>query len=65
MKLCVRIIRSEQGEYVAMCPSLPGCTSRGWTQEEAAGRLDEAIRGYVAAVNNFVPDQVEHQVVEA
>ena len=65
MKLCVRIIRSDVGEYLAMCPSLPGCTSRGSTREEATDRLDEAIRGYIAAVNNFVPDQVEHQVVEA
>lgn len=65
MKLCVRVIRGQQGEYVAICPSLPGCTSRGLTREEATSRLDEAIRGYIAAVNNFVPEHVEHQVVEA
>ena len=65
MKLCIRIIRSERGEYLAMCPSLPGCTSHGTSREEATTRLDEAIRGYMAAVNNFVPDHVEHQIVEA
>ena len=65
MKLCIRIIRNERGEYLAACPSLPGCTSRVTTREEATDRLDEAIRGYIAAVNNFVPDRVEHQVVEA
>ncbi|MCY2930703.1 MAG: type II toxin-antitoxin system HicB family antitoxin [Planctomycetota bacterium] len=65
MKLCIRIIRSERGDYLAMCPSLPGCTSHGSTREEAATHLDEAVRGYMAALNNFVPDRFEHQVVEA
>jgi len=64
MKLCVRIMRSERGDYLATCPSLPGCTSRGHTREEATHRLDEAIRGYIAAVSNFVPEHVEHHVVE-
>ncbi|MFW6133921.1 MAG: type II toxin-antitoxin system HicB family antitoxin [Planctomycetota bacterium] len=48
---------------MATCPSLPGCQSRGATREEAEHNLEEAIRGYMAAVNNFVPEHVDHEVV--
>ena len=64
MKLCVRIIRDSHG-FTALCPSLPGCVSRGSTRDEAKENLDEAIRGYIAAVNNFVPERLDHEVVEA
>ena len=64
MKLCVRIAQNDAGEYTAQCPSLPGCTVRASTKEEACERLDEAIRGYIAAVNNFVPEHLDHEVVE-
>jgi len=65
MKLSVRIVRDGAGGYIAVCPSLPGCTSRGDTREEAHRHLDEAILGYMAAVNNFVPEHLEHDVIEA
>ena len=65
MKLCIRIVRDENGEYLGVCPSLPGCISRGRTREQAQRKLDEAIRGYIAAVSNFVPESVEHKVIEA
>lgn len=64
MKLRIIITPDSNGQYVATCPSLPGCKSRGPTREEAAHRLDEAICGYLAAVSDFVPDQVVHEVVE-
>ena len=64
MKLCVRIIRDERG-FTALCPSLPGCVSRGSTRDEAKENLDAAIRGYIAAVSNFVPERLDHEVVEA
>ena len=64
MKLCVRIIRDNRG-FTALCPSLPGCVSRGSTRNEARENLDEAIRGYIAALNNFVPERLDHEVVEA
>ncbi|MBS3735050.1 MAG: type II toxin-antitoxin system HicB family antitoxin [Phycisphaerae bacterium] len=63
MKLSIRIIRDDEGNYVAMCPSLPGCQSRGRNREEAERSMEEAIRGYIAAVNNFVPEHVDHEVV--
>jgi predicted RNase H-like HicB family nuclease len=64
MKLCIQILRSEDGGYTATCSSLPGCITRGASKEEARERLDEAIRGYVAAVSNFVPENLLEEVVE-
>ena len=65
MKLFIRIVRDENGEYLGICPSLPGCVSRAQTRQQAQRKLDEAIRGYIAAVSNFVPESLEHEVVEA
>lgn len=65
MKLCVRIVQNKRGDFVALCPSLPGCVSRGDTLEDARKGLDDAIRGYLAAVGNFVPENVLEEVVEA
>jgi len=65
MKLTVRIFNDEQGRYTAICPSLPGCRSEGGTREEARQRLEEAIQGYIAAVSNFVPENVGQALVEA
>ena len=65
MKLSVRIVTNERGGYTAVCPSLPGCISRGSTREEARAKHDEAIRGYIAAVSNFVPETVVQELVEA
>lgn len=45
------IIYPGEDEYlVAECPSLPGCISQGKTKEEAIVNIREAIRGYVAAL---------------
>jgi predicted RNase H-like HicB family nuclease len=46
----VIIFRGEDGYWVAECPSLPGCLSQGKTKEEAIGNIREAIRGYIAAL---------------
>ena len=64
MKLCIRVLRSESGGYIASCPSLPGCRCQGQTREQATERLNDAIRGYIAAVSNFVPERVDHEVLE-
>ena len=63
MKLYVKIWRDSTGRYVAACPSLPGCTSTGRTKEEVKEKLEEAIRGYLASVNNFVPAKL-HDMLE-
>lgn len=56
----VVVYRGEDGYWVAECPSLPGCISQGKTREEAISNIREAIKGYVAALeedNLPVPEE--------
>jgi len=56
----VIIFPGEDGYWVAECPSLPGCISQGSTKEDAIANIKEAIRGYVAALeqdNLPVPEE--------
>jgi predicted RNase H-like HicB family nuclease len=46
----VVIMPGEDGHWVVECPSLPGCISQGKTKEEAIENIREAIRGYIAAL---------------
>ncbi len=46
----VIIYRGEDGYWVAECPSLAGCVSQGKNKEEAIVNIKEAIRAYVAAL---------------
>ncbi len=59
MRLCVRLRRSERGRFIASCPSLPGCVSSGQTEQQARDNLQEAILGYLASVNDFVPERIQ------
>lgn len=65
MKLSIKIICNETGGYTAHCPSLPGCICKAPTREEAKQKLSDAIYGYIASVGNFVPDNVDKELVEA
>jgi predicted RNase H-like HicB family nuclease len=47
----VMIYPGEDGFWVAECPSLPGCISQGRTRQEAVTNIQEAIRGYIAALS--------------
>jgi len=50
----------EDGYWVVECPSLPGCLSQGKTKEEAIRNIQEAIRAYIAALeedNLPVPEE--------
>lgn len=40
----------EDGYWVVECLSLPGCISQGKTKKEAITNIREAIRGYIAAL---------------
>jgi len=57
----------EDGYWVAECPSLPGCVSQGKTKEEAIANMREAIKGYIAALEEdglTIPDEnFETQVI--
>ena len=46
----VMLYPGEDGYWVAEVPSLPGCISQGKTRSEALTNIREAIRGYVAAL---------------
>ncbi|MBU2610996.1 MAG: type II toxin-antitoxin system HicB family antitoxin [Chloroflexi bacterium] len=46
----VIVYAGEDGYWVVECPSLPGCISQGRTKEEAITNIREAIRGYIAAL---------------
>lgn len=63
MKMCIKIVEHQTGQYVAHCPSLPGCACRGDSWQEAYDKLEDAIRGYLAAVGDVVHDNVIQEVV--
>ena len=44
------VYKGEDGQWVAECPSLPGCVSQGQTREEAVIHVREAIRLYVSVL---------------
>jgi len=46
----VIIYPGEDNYWVAECPSLPGCISQGKTKEEAITNIKEAIKEYIAAL---------------
>lgn len=64
MKFSIRLNQTEDGRYIATVPALPGCKSSGQTRDEATHKIEEAIRGYIAAVNDFVPENLQQEVVE-
>lgn len=45
------ITRGEDGQWVAECPSLPGCITQGPTREEAINNARDAIQQYIAALD--------------
>ena len=56
----VLVYPGDDGYWVAECPSLPGCISQGKSKEEAIMNIKEAIRAYVAALeqdNLPVPEE--------
>lgn len=57
----VVVYPGEDGYWVTECPSLPGCISQGKTREEAIDHIREAIRGYIAALDeDGLPVPEEH-----
>ena len=57
----VIVYPGEDGYWVAECPTLPGCISQGKSREEAIANIKEAIRGYIAALQeDNLPVPAEH-----
>jgi predicted RNase H-like HicB family nuclease len=55
------VFKGEDGQWVAECLSLPGCVSQGRTREEAVSQIREAIRLYVAVLEEDHPPIPEEQ----
>ncbi len=53
----VVLVPSDQG-FAVSCPGLPGCWSQGATEEEALENIRDAIREYLAAVEEIAEGQV-------
>jgi len=50
MRYAVVLEEGESGWVIASVPSLPGCHSQGHTKEEALLHIQEAMKGYVAVL---------------
>ena len=50
MKYRIALHKSEEG-YSVSVPGLPGCWSQGATEQEALENIKDAIREYLAVVN--------------
>jgi len=62
MKYRIALHRSEEGFSVSV-PGLPGCWSQGATEEEAVANIQDAIREYLAAVDDLLSGE-EVRVIE-
>jgi antitoxin HicB len=49
----VDLQRNEDGGYTVTVPSLPGCITQGATWDEAIAHAQEAIAGYVEALQEL------------
>ena len=61
----ILIERDEDGAYIALCPTLPGCHSAGGTEEEARELIEDAIRLHLEArlaLGEPIPWATNHQV---
>jgi len=67
MKYRVLIDQDEDGMFIAMCPSLPGCVSQGTTRKEALDNIQDAIAGYLASLKKHgdpVPPSIDEEIVD-
>ena len=61
MKYKIALLKSEEG-YSVSVPGLPGCWSQGETEEEAVENIQDAIREYLATIEELVRDAVVREV---
>mgnify|MGYP001241795865 CR=1 FL=1 len=61
MRYKVAVQRSDEGFSVS-CPGLPGCWSQGETEKEALDNIQDAIREYLAAVEESLESKEVREV---
>jgi predicted RNase H-like HicB family nuclease len=61
MRYKIVLQKSEEG-YSVSCPGLPGCWSQGTTEAEALENIQEAIREYLAAVEDLLQETPDAEV---
>ena len=61
MKYKIALRESEEGFSVSV-PGLPGCWSQGATEEEALRNIHDAIKEYLAAVDELLEDATVREV---
>lgn len=61
MKYKVVLESSEEGFAVSV-PGLPGCHSQGETESEALANIADAIREYLAVVDEITQDKDVRQI---
>ncbi len=67
MKYRILIEQDEDGQFVAECPSLPGCISQGKTRAEAVTNIQDAIKGYIESLKKHdepVPPAIDEEIIE-
>lgn len=63
MRYRIVLKKSEEG-YSVSCPGLPGCWSQGATEAEALENIQDAIREYLAAVDELLRDTPDAEIRE-
>jgi predicted RNase H-like HicB family nuclease len=61
MNYKVVVQESDEGFSVS-CPGLPGCWSQGLTESEALENIQDAIREYLAAIDDLIIGQDVREV---
>jgi antitoxin HicB len=67
MKYRILIEQDEDGVFVVLVPTLPGCVSQGRTRQEAVENAREAIAAYLeslAAHDEPIPPPIGEELVE-
>jgi predicted RNase H-like HicB family nuclease len=56
------VIQESSEGFSVSCPGLPGCWSQGATEAEALENIQDAIREYLAAIDDLVIGQDVREV---
>ncbi|NOT55032.1 MAG: type II toxin-antitoxin system HicB family antitoxin [Deltaproteobacteria bacterium] len=63
MRYKIVLHQSEEG-YSVSCPGLPGCWSQGVTEADAIENIQDAIREYLATVDDLLRETPNAEVRE-